>query len=146
MNEYTIMAGYSQNLKVNVGADTSGFDAGMKKAKAELRDFQKTGKDTLSSLGNMLGVDTGKVQQFTNALQGLGAKMDQTGKRLVIQAASAGNQTNAFYAVSVTVFGDAQGFFVREQAPGFCQHAQGSAVFQAGGVCFQHFFRFDQAG
>ena len=67
------------NLKVNVGADTSQFTKGMKTAKAELRDFAKVSDNALGSIGNMLGVDTGKVEQFASAIRGMGRQLSEAG-------------------------------------------------------------------
>ena len=67
------------NMKVHIGADTKDFDKGAKDVKQGLKDLEKTGTQSLSALGQAFGVDTGKVTQFTSALQGLGTKLQQTG-------------------------------------------------------------------
>ena len=44
-----------------------------------MRDLSKVSNDAFSSIGNAIGVDTGKLAQFSSALQGLGNKLQQTG-------------------------------------------------------------------
>lgn len=67
------------NLKVNIGADTSQFDKGIKAAKSEMRDFAKVSDSALSSIGNALGVDIGKVEQFASAARGMGRQLSEAG-------------------------------------------------------------------
>jgi len=66
-------------MKIGIGADTGDFDKGAKKVKQEMRDLSKVSNDAFSSIGNAIGVDTGKLEQFSSALQGLGNKLQQTG-------------------------------------------------------------------
>lgn len=68
-----------KNLKVNVTADTSAFAKGMKQAKSDLRDFSKVTESSLNGIGNLFGVNTGKIQQMQGALRGLGQQMTQAG-------------------------------------------------------------------
>ena len=72
------MANSSPNLKVNIGADTSQFTKGVKDARREIKDFEKVSGDALSSVGNALGVNTGKLEQMANAIRGMGAKMKES--------------------------------------------------------------------
>lgn len=65
--------------KIHVGADTSDFDKGAKSVKQGLRDLDKVGGDALASLGEAFGVNTGKVNQMTSAVVGLGQKLSQSG-------------------------------------------------------------------
>ena len=67
-------------MKIGIGADTGDFDKGAKKVKQEMKDLNKVSNDAFASLGNALGVDVNKIQQFSSALQGLGAKLNQTGQ------------------------------------------------------------------
>ncbi len=67
------------NMKVHIGADTKDFDKGVRDVKKGLKDLEKTGTQSLSALGEAFGVDTGKVGQFSSAIVGLGAKLQQTG-------------------------------------------------------------------
>ncbi len=69
----------SKNLKVTMSADTSRFQQGMKGAKSALRDFDKTSQNALTSLGSALGVDTGKIQQLTGSVKGLGVQLSSMG-------------------------------------------------------------------
>lgn len=66
-------------MKIGIGADTGDFDKGAKKVKQEMKDLSKVSNDAFSSIGNAIGVDTGKLTQFSSALQGLGNKLQQTG-------------------------------------------------------------------
>lgn len=66
-------------MQIGIGADTGDFDKGAKKVKQEMRDLSKVTNDAFSSIGNAIGVDTGKLAQFSSALQGLGNKLQQTG-------------------------------------------------------------------
>ena len=66
-------------MKIGIGADTGDFDKGAKKVKQEMRDLSKVSNDAFSSIGKAIGVDTGKLEQFSSALQGLGNKLQQTG-------------------------------------------------------------------
>lgn len=77
------MANSSPNLKVNIGADTSQFTKGVKDARRELKDFEKVGSDALSSVGNALGVNTGKLEQMASAARGLGSRMKESGNESV---------------------------------------------------------------
>ncbi len=65
--------------KIHVGADTSDFDKGAKSVKQGLRDLDKVGGDALASLGEAFGVNTGRVNQMTSAVVGLGQKLSQSG-------------------------------------------------------------------
>jgi len=65
------------NMKIGIGADTSDFEKGAKQVKQGLKDLSKTGQQSLSSLGDTFGVNTGKVAEMTSAIRGLGAKMTE---------------------------------------------------------------------
>ena len=66
------------NMKIGIGADTSDFEKGAKQVKQGLKDLSKTGQQSLSSLGEAFGVNTGKVGEMTSAIRGLGAKMTES--------------------------------------------------------------------
>ena len=66
-------------MKIGIGADTGDFDKGAKKVKQEMKDLSKVSSDAFGAIGNAIGVDTGKLGQFSSALQGLGTKLQQTG-------------------------------------------------------------------
>ncbi len=66
-------------MKIPIGAETKDFEKGAKKVKQEMRDLNKVSSDAFSAIGSAVGVDTGKLQQFSNALQGLGNKFSEMG-------------------------------------------------------------------
>lgn len=67
------------NMKVNMTADNSDLVQKSREAKQSLKDFEKVGDDALSKLGDAFGVNTGKIEQMSSALRGLGAKMAESG-------------------------------------------------------------------
>lgn len=67
------------NMKVIFGADTKDFDKGVKDVKQGLKDLDKSTTTLLGSIGSAFGVNTGKVQQMTSAMKGLGQKMSECG-------------------------------------------------------------------
>ena len=67
------------NMKIGIGADTSDFEKGAKQVKQGLKDLSKTGQQSISSLGDAFGVNTGKVDQMVSAVRGLGTKMTECG-------------------------------------------------------------------
>lgn len=66
-------------MKIPIGADTQDFEKGAKKVKQEMRDLNKVGTDAFAAIGNALGVDIGKLQQFGSALGGLRQSFKQMG-------------------------------------------------------------------
>lgn len=66
------------NLKVKATMDNSGLKDGVRGSKAAIRDFEKTGSDALSKLGDAFGVNTGKVEQLSSAIKGLGVKLTES--------------------------------------------------------------------
>ena len=67
------------NMKVNMTADNSDLVKKSKESKQALRDFEKVGDDALSRLGEAFGVNTGKIEQMSSALRGLGTRMSESG-------------------------------------------------------------------
>lgn len=67
------------NMKVNMTADNSDLVRKSKESKQALKDFEKVGDDALSRLGEAFGVNTGKIEQMSSALRGLGTKMSESG-------------------------------------------------------------------
>ena len=67
------------NMKVNMTADNSDLVRKSKESKQALKDFEKVGDDALSRLGEAFGVNTGKIEQMSSALRGLGIKMSESG-------------------------------------------------------------------
>ena len=66
-------------MKVNMTADNSDLVKKSKESKQALRDFEKVGDDALSRLGEAFGVNTGKIEQMSSALRGLGTRMSESG-------------------------------------------------------------------
>lgn len=67
------------NMKVNMTADNSDLVRKSKESKQALKDFEKVGDDALSRLGEAFGINTGKIEQMSSALRGLGTKMSESG-------------------------------------------------------------------
>lgn len=67
------------NLKINVGADTSQFERGMRQAKTDLKAFGSVSDDVLGKLGQALGIDTRQIEQMASAIRGMGQKMESAG-------------------------------------------------------------------
>lgn len=67
------------NMKVNMTADNSDLVQKSRESKKALQDFSKVGDDALSKLGEAFGVNTGKIEQMSSALRGLGTKMSESG-------------------------------------------------------------------
>ena len=66
-------------LKVSVGMDHGQFDKGASQVKNNLRSLESVASDNLSKIGDLFGVNLGKVQQLGEALSGLGTKLTQSG-------------------------------------------------------------------
>jgi len=66
-------------MKIPIGADTSDFDKGARKVKQEMKDLNKVSSDAFAAIGKALGVDVGKIEQFSSALSGLGRDLSKTG-------------------------------------------------------------------
>lgn len=67
------------NMKVRATMDNSDLKKKSQESKAALRDFEKTGTDAVSKLGEAFGVNTGKIGQMMSSLRGLGEKMTESG-------------------------------------------------------------------
>lgn len=66
-------------LKVSVGMDHGQFDKGASQVKNNMRSLESVASDNLSKIGDLFGVNLGKVQQLGEALSGLGTKLTQSG-------------------------------------------------------------------
>lgn len=75
------MASDAPKMKIPIGADTSDFDKGARKVKQEMRDLNKVSSDAFAAIGSAIGVDTGKLAQFSSAIQGLGNQFAQMGSK-----------------------------------------------------------------
>lgn len=70
-----------KNLKVNVGADTSQFDKGIKQVKSDLKSFGAVSDQVLGKVGQAFGVDTRQVEQMTSAIRGMGEQLKHSGEQ-----------------------------------------------------------------
>lgn len=73
------MANKQPNMKVNVTADNSDLSRKMKESKSAVKDFEKVSGDALNSFGSALGINVDKVEKLSNAIKGLGIKMQSSG-------------------------------------------------------------------
>ena len=96
------MSAKDPNMKVIIGADTKDFDKGAKDVKQGLNDLNKVTDQALGSLGNMFGVNTGKIGQMASAMKGLGVKMSECGNAGV---SAFGNILKAIGPVEVAIAG-----------------------------------------
>lgn len=67
------------NLKTVYSSDTKDFEKGSKKVRQGIKDLEKLGTSTLSTIGDAFGLNTGKIGQMTSAIVGLGAKLRDCG-------------------------------------------------------------------
>jgi len=123
------MASKSPNLKVNVSADTSKFQKGMRDSKDALRDFSNTGKDALGKFGDAVGVNFDKVSQMSNSVRGLGVSMSQSGNAgvaafgKIVEAAGGAATAIATIGLSAAV---ASFKLLREEAENFKTTVEGA--------------------
>lgn len=89
-------------MKIGIGADTGDFDKGAKKVKQEMKDLSKVSSDAFGAIGAAVGADTGKLMQMGSALNGLGAKFQQSGNAGV---AAFGSILKAIDPVTVAIAG-----------------------------------------
>lgn len=66
-------------LKTKSMLDNRDFNKGVQQMKQQMKDLNKVSSDAFAAIGNAIGVDTGKLGQFSSALQGLVNKLTQTG-------------------------------------------------------------------
>lgn len=69
------------NMKVRATMDNSDLKKKSQESKAALRDFEKTGTDAVSKLGEAFGVNTGKIEQMLSSVRGLGVTMQESGNK-----------------------------------------------------------------
>lgn len=69
------------NMKVRATMDNSDLKKKSQESKAALRDFEKTGSDAASKLGEAFGVNTGKIGQMMSSVRGLGVTMQESGNK-----------------------------------------------------------------
>ena len=68
-------------MKVRATMDNSDLKKKSQESKAALRDFEKTGTDAVSKLGEAFGVNTGKIEQMLSSVRGLGVTMQESGNK-----------------------------------------------------------------
>lgn len=68
-------------MKVRATMDNSDLKKKSQESKAALRDFEKTGTDAVSKLGEAFGVNTGKIGQMMSSIRGLGMTMQESGNK-----------------------------------------------------------------
>lgn len=68
-------------MKVRATMDNSDLKKKSQESKAALRDFEKTGTDAVSKLGEAFGVNTGKIGQMMSSIRGLGVTMQESGNK-----------------------------------------------------------------
>lgn len=61
------------NLKTAFTADTSGLKKGSAEAKSAIKDFEKVGNESLSSLAQAFGLNTAQIEKLSNAAKGAAA-------------------------------------------------------------------------
>ena len=67
------------NLKTVFSSETKDFERGSNKVRQGIKDLEKVGTSTLSTIGDAFGLNTGKIGQMTSAIVGLGAKLRDCG-------------------------------------------------------------------
>lgn len=67
------------NLNVKFNGDASGVKKASKEAQGAVKAFEKTGDDALGALGNMLGVNTGKIGEFIDRTSAMAKGMKAVG-------------------------------------------------------------------
>ena len=71
------------NLKTVISADASPMRSELAKARTDVKNFGKVSENALSSIGEAMGVNVGKIQQMTSAIQGMGQKMTKSSNEAV---------------------------------------------------------------
>lgn len=91
------MAANEPKMKINVGADTTEFNKGIRSAKADLKAFGGVSDDVFSKMGAAIGLDTKQLDTMTSAIRGMGLKIGAMGgegetafKKIATAASTAG--------------------------------------------------------
>ena len=90
------------NLKLRWLSDTSGIENGSRRAKAAVKDFDKTVNQSISSISDAFGVSAGKVDALMSSVQGLGVKMQNSSREGV---AAFGKLISSISATSAAIAG-----------------------------------------
>lgn len=87
-------------LKVNIGADTSQFEKGIRQTKSDLKAFGQVSDSVMGSLGRAIGVDTAEVEKMSAAIRGMGRQLSESGSTGV---AAFGKLLTSINALSVGI-------------------------------------------
>lgn len=90
------------NLKATFGFDGSGFVKGAKEVRQNLKDLDNVGKDALTSISDLFGVNIDKIEQMASAAAGLGEKLSKSASAGV---SSFGNLLKSINGVTVGLAG-----------------------------------------
>lgn len=90
------------NLKLRWLSDTSGIENGSRRAKAAVKDFDKTVSQSISGISDAFGVSAGKVEMLMSSIQGLGVKMQKSSNEGV---AAFGKLVSSISATSAAIAG-----------------------------------------
>ena len=119
------------NLKINVGADTSQFERGMRQAKGDLKAFGQVSDNVLSSLGRAIGIDTAQVEQMSSAIRGMGKHMQESSSAGVAAFGKLLTSVNAFSAgiAAIGIAGVVAGFkALNSEAEAFKNTVAGASI------------------
>lgn len=119
------------NLKINVGADTSQFERGMRQAKGDLKAFGQVSDNVLSSLGRAIGIDTAQVEQMSSAIRGMGKHMQESSSTGVAAFGKLLTSVNAFSAgiAAIGIAGVVAGFkALNSEAEAFKNTVAGASI------------------
>lgn len=64
-------------LKTKSTLDNREFNKGAQQMKQQMKDLSKVSSNAFAAVGNAIGVDTAKLEQFSSAIQGLGNQFSQ---------------------------------------------------------------------
>lgn len=125
------MAAKSPNMKVNVTADNSELNKKMKESKAAVQDFEKVGSDAVSKLGQAFGINVDQVQKLGSAVNGLGVKLQGSGKTGVAAMGKLLSSVSMLSAgvAAVGIAGLVAGFkALKDEAEAFKNTVQGANI------------------
>ena len=111
--------------------DNSDLKKKSQESKAALRDFEKTGTDAVSKLGEAFGVNTGKIGQMMSSLRGLGEKMTESGNAGTAAFGKLLTSVNGLTAglAGIGIAGVVAGFkLLNEEATAFKNTMEGASI------------------
>ena len=118
-------------MKVRATMDNSDLKKKSQESKAALRDFEKTGTDAVSKLGEAFGVNTGKIGQMMSSLRGLGEKMTESGNAGTAAFGKLLTSVNGLTAglAGIGIAGVVAGFkLLNEEATAFKNTMEGASI------------------